>query len=54
MNTQGNLGGAASSVGIGYIASIWGWNWPFVVSSALALLAALLVSRIDPAKSIAD
>ena len=54
MNTQGNLGGAASSVGIGYIASIWGWNWPFVVSSALAFLAALLVSRIDPARSIAD
>ena len=32
MNTLGNLGGAVSAVMIGYLATIFGWTVPFVVS----------------------
>ena len=35
MNTLGNLGGAISAVMIGYLATIFGWTVPFVVSSLL-------------------
>ena len=48
MNTLGNIGGAISAVAIGYLATHWGWNWPFLVASAMCLVAALLATRIDP------
>jgi sugar phosphate permease len=51
MNTLGNLGGAVSAVGIGYLATKFGWTVPFLVSSALCLLAAILATRIDPRRS---
>jgi len=51
MNTLGNLGGALSSVVIGYLATKMGWNWPFLVGSAMCLVAALLATRINPNRS---
>jgi sugar phosphate permease len=48
MNTLGNLGGTVSSVMIGYLATIFGWTVPFVVSSLLCGVAALLAMRVDP------
>jgi MFS family permease len=51
MNTLGNLGGAISAVMIGYLATIFGWTVPFVVSSLLCGAAALLATRIDPNRS---
>jgi sugar phosphate permease len=51
MNTLGNLGGALSSVVIGYLATHLGWNWPFLVASALCAIAALLATRINPNRS---
>lgn len=48
MNTLGNLGGAISAVMIGYLSTIFGWTVPFVVSSLLCGVAALLAMRIDP------
>ena len=54
MNTFGNLGGAVSAVAIGYIATYLGWTYPFIVSSALCVLAAVLASRIDPRRSAVE
>ena len=51
MNTFGNLGGAVSAVAIGYLATYLGWTYPFIVSSAFCVLAAVLASRIDPRRS---
>jgi predicted MFS family arabinose efflux permease len=51
MNTVGNLGGAAGAVGVGYLATISGWTSCFVVASAFCLVAALLATRINPARS---
>jgi MFS family permease len=51
MNTLGNLGGAVSAVMIGYLATIFGWTVPFLVSSVLCCVAALLATRIDPNRS---
>ena len=48
MNTLGNLGGAVSAVMIGYLATLFGWTVPFLVSSSLCGVAVLLASRIDP------
>jgi MFS family permease len=54
MNTLGNLGGAVSSVTTGYLATIFGWTVPFLVSSLVCLIAAALASRIDPNRSAAE
>jgi len=54
MNTLGNLGGALSSVVIGYLATKMGWNWPFLVGSAMCLVAALLATRINPNRSAVE
>ena len=54
MNTLGNLGGAVSAVLTGYLATIFGWTVPFLVSSLLCAAAALLVSRIDPNRSTTE
>jgi sugar phosphate permease len=54
MNTFGNLGGAFSAVVVGYLATYLGWTYPFIVSSALCVLAALLASRIDPRRSAVE
>ena len=54
MNTFGNLGGAFSAVVIGYLATYLGWTYPFIVSSGLCVLAAVLASRIDPRRSAVE
>jgi MFS family permease len=54
MNTLGNIGGAISSVVIGYLATHLGWNWPFLVASGMCLTAALIATRIDPNVSAVD
>ena len=54
MNTFGNLGGAFSAVVIGYLATFYGWTYPFMVSSAFCVVAAVLASRIDPRRSAVE
>jgi MFS family permease len=54
MNTWGNLGGAISAVGVGYIATHFGWSSPFILASVLCLLSAWLVSHIDPRRSAVE
>ena len=54
MNTFGNLGGAFSAVVVGYLATYRGWTYPFIVSSGLCVLAAVLASRIDPRRSAVE
>jgi MFS family permease len=51
MNTLGNLGGAVSAVVIGYLATHLGWNWPFLVSSVMCVVAGVLATQIDPTRS---
>jgi MFS family permease len=51
MNMFGNLGGAASAVAVGYLATLFGWNSPFFLGSFVCLLSALLVTRVDPRRS---
>lgn len=47
MNTLGNLGGAVAAVAIGYLATLLGWNWPFLTASMFCLVAASLATRIN-------
>ncbi|HYP15034.1 MAG TPA: MFS transporter [Bryobacteraceae bacterium] len=51
MNTLGNIGGASSAVAIGYLATHFGWNWPFMVASLMCIIAAVLATQIDPTRS---
>lgn len=53
MNTLGNLGGAVSTSAAGYLVKYFGWNSIFVAIATLALIGALLFSRIDASKRIA-
>jgi predicted MFS family arabinose efflux permease len=39
---------------IGYLATIYGWTVPFLVSSLLCVVAALLATRIDPTRSAVE
>jgi sugar phosphate permease len=54
MNTLGNIGGAVSAVAVGYLATYLGWTYPFIVSSALCVLAAVLATVIDPRRSAVE
>jgi predicted MFS family arabinose efflux permease len=54
MNTWGNLGGAISAVAVGYLATQFGWTSPFLLACGLCLLAAWLVSSIDPRQSVVE
>jgi MFS transporter, ACS family, glucarate transporter len=47
MNTFGNIGSAVSPALLAYLVGLHGWNVPFVASSVLCLVAAVLFSRID-------
>jgi sugar phosphate permease len=53
MNTLGNIGGAVSAFVVTYAATRYGWNAPFMITSALCLIAAILYLRIDASKRIA-
>lgn len=52
MNTLGNLGGALSSFVVTWAATRYGWNSPFLLTSALCLIAALLYLKIDSTRRI--
>jgi MFS family permease len=52
MNTFGNVGGAISTTILGYLVAWKSWETPFYIAAALCLTAAILFSRIDPAKEI--
>jgi MFS family permease len=51
MNMLGNIGGAIAAVVIGYLSTLFGWNWPFLTASVLCIIAAGLATRINPQKS---
>ncbi len=53
MNTFGNISPGLSEIAVGYLATRFGWNWPFLLASGLCVAAALLASRIDPNLSLA-
>jgi sugar phosphate permease len=48
MNTLGNLGGSIATPLIGFLVDRSGWTLPFVLSSLMCLVAALLATQIDP------
>ncbi len=53
MNTLGNIGGALSAAVVTYCATRYGWNSPFMITSALCVIAAGLYLKIDSSKRIA-
>jgi sugar phosphate permease len=52
MNTCGNIGGAISPALLAYLVGAYGWNVPFLVASALFVVAAILFLRIDATRRI--
>lgn len=52
MNTLGNLGGAISATVVTYAATRYGWNAPFIITSALCLIGAALYLKIDSSRRI--
>jgi MFS family permease len=52
MNTLGNIGGALSATVATYAVRSYGWNAPFLITSALCIVAALLFLKIDATKRI--
>ncbi|MEO8097554.1 MAG: MFS transporter [Acidobacteriota bacterium] len=52
MNMCGNIGGAISATVLGYMVGAFGWDVPFLVTSGLCGLAAVLYLKIDATKSI--
>jgi MFS family permease len=53
MNMCGNIGGALSPTVLGYLVTGYGWNVPFLVTSGLCAIGAVLYSRIDASRRIA-
>jgi len=53
MNTFGNIGGAIVATATGFIVSKYGWNAAFYAVSALAVLGAILFTRIDAGRKLA-
>lgn len=52
MNMCGNIGGAIATTYFGLLVQEFGWNVPFLITSGLAALAAVLYLRIDASKKI--
>lgn len=52
MNTCGNVGGAISPALLAYLVGGYGWAAPFLVASALCVLAAILFLRIDATRKV--
>ena len=52
MNTWGNLGGATASALSAYLVMLSGWNAPFLVMSALSVVAAVLYLRINATRRL--
>jgi len=53
MNTFGNIGGAISSTVVTYMATLYGWNAPFMMTAVLCLIAAAFYLKIDASRRIA-
>lgn len=54
MNTFGNLGGAISSLVVGYTVQWWGaWSTPLLVTAGVCFLAGLFTLAADPRKRLA-
>src|SRR5260370_316420 len=53
MNTFGNIGGVSSSTVVTYMATLYWWNAPFMMTAALCLIAAALYLKIDATRRIA-
>ncbi len=53
MNMLGNLGGACSALVVTNLVSHFNWNAPFILTSGLCLIAALLWLKIDAGRQIA-
>ena len=51
MNMLGNLGGAVSAVAVAYLASWYGWTYPFLVGSAACVIACGLAFYVNPDRS---
>ncbi len=47
MNMCGNIGGAISPTALAYLVKAYGWNAPFLVTSALCVAGAAFYGRID-------
>ena len=52
MNTAGNIGGAISTLALGYLVRDYGWNVPFFAAAALCTVAAILFTRLDASRRI--
>jgi MFS family permease len=52
MNTLGNLGAAAAAALTGYLATAFGWSSAFLVLAGLAVIAAVLCSRMDASRKL--
>jgi sugar phosphate permease len=52
MNTWGNVGSALAIIVIGYIVKYAGWNPAFFVLGVAALLAALMMTKVDPTRRL--
>jgi len=52
MNMCGNIGGAISPAALAYLVKAYGWNVPFLVTSALCLAGAALYAKIDASERI--
>lgn len=52
MNTWGNVGSALALIIIGYIDKYYGWNPAFFVLGAAALLAAAMMTQVDPRRRL--
>jgi sugar phosphate permease len=53
MNFFGNIGGAIVATATGYIVKSYGWNNAFYLVAVLALIGALLFTRIDASRKLA-
>jgi MFS family permease len=47
MNMCGNIGGAISPVVLAYVVKLYGWNVPFLITSALCALGAVFYAKLD-------
>jgi len=53
MNTLGNIGGAIVATATGFIVNAYGWNAAFYAVSVVAIIGALLFTRIDAGRKLA-
>jgi sugar phosphate permease len=52
MNTFGNIGGAISTVALGFIVKAFGWNVPFYAAAIFCALGAILYLGIDASRHV--